>query len=168
MSFDSTCGDYKILKISQDKAPSEILVLKSGSWRIIDEHPSDRIKTLAGRHSLSFIHGAFHWVSFTRNSYFVVSFNISHEMYGEMPLPKEVWLYNVKIGISVLDGMLCAYSNRFANGEMVFWCEHVEYAHNEFRTQRGPFILPRGILQNGFAFTEIDLSKIAYLVFAHV
>ncbi|KAM3283005.1 putative F-box protein [Capsicum chacoense] len=113
MSFDSTCGDYKILKISQDKAPSEILVLKSGSWRIIDEHPSERIKTLAGRHSLAFIHRAFHWVSFTRNSYFVVSFNISHEMYGEMPLPKEVWLYNVKIGISVLDGMLCAYSNRY-------------------------------------------------------
>ncbi|KAF3645643.1 putative F-box protein CPR30-like isoform X4 [Capsicum annuum] len=121
MSFDSACGDYKILKISQDKAPSEIFALKSGSWRIIDEHPRDRIKTVVGMHPLAFRHGAFHWVSFTRNSYFGVSSNISHEMYGEIPLPKEVLLYNVKIGNSVSDGMLCPYSNGYHQKKPTFY-----------------------------------------------
>ncbi|KAM3360362.1 putative F-box protein [Capsicum galapagoense] len=121
MSFDSACGDYKILKISQDKAPSEIFELKSGSWRIIDEHPRDRIKTVVGMHPLAFRHGAFHWVSFTSNSYFGVSSNISHEMYGEIPLPKEVLLYNVKIGNSVSDGILCPYSNGYHQKKSTFY-----------------------------------------------
>ncbi|PHT30691.1 hypothetical protein CQW23_29703 [Capsicum baccatum] len=54
MSFDSACGDYKILKIFHDKAPSEILALKSGPWRIIDEHPSDMIKMDCGLYMVTY------------------------------------------------------------------------------------------------------------------
>ncbi|KAK4369703.1 hypothetical protein RND71_009178 [Anisodus tanguticus] len=45
LGYDSTSGDYKILKIDNKgrshKAPGEILALKGGRWRNIDKHPLD-------------------------------------------------------------------------------------------------------------------------------
>ncbi|KAH0654930.1 hypothetical protein KY285_029812 [Solanum tuberosum] len=40
LGYDSASDDYKILKID-DKSCSEILALKSGSWRLLDKHPID-------------------------------------------------------------------------------------------------------------------------------
>ncbi|PHT62848.1 hypothetical protein T459_33313 [Capsicum annuum] len=124
MSFDSNTGDYKILRILKDrnqgrKARVEILALKSGSWRKIDEHPDVFQYILLGMHSLAYIQGAFHWVGFSRN-YFVVSFNISHEVYGEIPLPEQISMSYIDIGVSELEGMLCAYSNVHHQGENTF------------------------------------------------
>ncbi|XP_049375586.1 F-box/kelch-repeat protein At3g06240-like [Solanum verrucosum] len=204
MCFDSTSNDYKILKIpngvsDHNRVPGEVLALKSGSWRKIVEHPRDICCMVHGMHSLAFIHGSFHWVGNSKR-YFVVSFDISHEVYGEISLPEQISLISINIGISILDGMLCAYTNayiqgnrtftlwvmndyglkeswhrifsiadpdiciaapkyRFADGEVLFWCLHCESGENAYRTERGPFtLLPHGILQNGFAFTESLVS----------
>ncbi|PHT30697.1 hypothetical protein CQW23_29709 [Capsicum baccatum] len=103
----------EILNYGSDE-PSEILALRSGSWRKIVEHPRVTDNMLLDMHSLTCIHGEFHWVGFSRN-YFVVSFDISHEVYGEIPLPE--CLSNIgDIGISELEGMLCAYSNVYHHG----------------------------------------------------
>ncbi|PHT98108.1 hypothetical protein BC332_32965 [Capsicum chinense] len=201
MSFDSNSDDYKILKIPQygnerRNVYGEILALKSGSWRKIDEHPGVIFNMLYVMHSLACIHGAFHWVGFSRN-YFVVSLNISYEEYGEIPLPDGICLRDsTDIGISELEGMLCAYSNaylhgnhpfklwvmkdyglkeswialfsianpyismpmpkyRFADGTVLFWYINFRRMTNAYGTQRGPFrLLPPGLAQNGFAFTE--------------
>lgn len=117
MSFDSTNGDYKILRIPMDwnescKVPGEILALKCGSWRRIDS-PTRYINSLVyGIHSLAIIHGAFHWAGMSFNSCFVVSFSISNEVYG-IPLPEKIWFYNMNVGILDLGGMLCAYANDY-------------------------------------------------------
>ncbi|XP_059285777.1 F-box protein CPR1-like [Lycium ferocissimum] len=62
LGYDSTSDDYKILKIDL-KAHSEILALKSGSWRKIDKHPTGIYPvSLANMDTLAFVHGAFHWL----------------------------------------------------------------------------------------------------------
>nr|XP_016515925.1 PREDICTED: putative F-box protein At3g16210 [Nicotiana tabacum] len=122
MGYDSR-SDYKILKIMEVEdfgceIPCEILALKSGSWKKIDKHPHGIRSMLSAMHSLAFVHVAFHWIGISRN-YYVVSFNISNEVYGEMPLPEQICLMsNIGIGISVLEGMLCVYStSNFVGGD---------------------------------------------------
>ncbi|XP_059309519.1 F-box/kelch-repeat protein At3g23880-like [Lycium ferocissimum] len=73
--YDSTSGDYKILKIHTGiDGPVEILALKSGSWRIIDKHPRGIHNVIANTESLPFVNEAFHWIGFSREKYYVVSF----------------------------------------------------------------------------------------------
>ncbi|KAK4712484.1 hypothetical protein R3W88_006997 [Solanum pinnatisectum] len=118
LGYDATSDDYKILRIdTHDEIPDEILELKSGSWRQIEE-TSDRMSftKISDRElCLAFLHGAFHWIGHCpRDS--VVSFNISNEMYGEIPLPGilssprlvEVGRL-VEMGVSVLGGELFLY-----------------------------------------------------------
>nr|XP_009791134.1 PREDICTED: putative F-box protein At5g15670 [Nicotiana sylvestris] len=66
LGYDSTSDDYKILKIDP-KARGEILALKSGSWRKIDQHPSGVYPVLSGMDSLAFVNGAFHWLGLSLN-----------------------------------------------------------------------------------------------------
>ncbi|XP_049381475.1 F-box protein CPR1-like [Solanum stenotomum] len=127
ISFDSTNDDYKILRIPKGwneycrDVPGEILSLKSGYWRKIDAYPSKILSRLYGIHSLTIIHGAFHWVAMSRDTCFVVSFNISHEVFGEIiPLPEKMWLANGHIGVSELGGMLCAYTNGYYQRKRTF------------------------------------------------
>uniref|UniRef100_M1DTK2 Ubiquitin-protein ligase n=1 Tax=Solanum tuberosum TaxID=4113 RepID=M1DTK2_SOLTU len=127
MSFDSTNDDYKILRIPSAwskycRVPSEILSLKSGYWRKIDACPRNNIHSMFyGIHSLAIIHGAFHWVAMSYNACFVVSFNISHEMFGEIiPLPEKMWLYNINIGVLELGDMLCAYTTEYYQRKRTF------------------------------------------------
>ncbi|XP_059309514.1 putative F-box protein At1g50870 [Lycium ferocissimum] len=93
MGYDSTSGEYKILHMRQDlrrSLPSEILALKGGSWRRIDKNPRGFINLLFAMQFLAFVHAAFHWIGLSRERYFVVvSFSISNEVYGEIPLPPE-------------------------------------------------------------------------------
>ncbi|MCD7451703.1 hypothetical protein HAX54_013086 [Datura stramonium] len=117
LAYDSISGDYKILIIHNFdynhgyQRPSEILALKSGLWRETDKHPCGIQYVLSGMHSLAFAHEAFHWIGKTKTNYLLVSFTISSEVYGEIPLPEEICLMrNINIGVSVLDGMLCVYS----------------------------------------------------------
>ncbi|KAK4707517.1 hypothetical protein R3W88_028442 [Solanum pinnatisectum] len=60
---------------------------------------------------LTFVHAAFHWISISRNYAVVVSFSISNEVYGEIPLPEEISVPRDVFGVTVLDGMLCVHSN---------------------------------------------------------
>ncbi|OIS99214.1 PREDICTED: F-box/kelch-repeat protein At3g23880-like [Nicotiana attenuata] len=108
LGYDSTSDDYKILKIDP-KARGEILSLKSGSWRKIDQHPTGVYPVLSCMDSLAFVNGAFHWLGLSLND-FAVSFSISNEVYGQIPLPYAMCLMeNTERGISVLNGMLCGY-----------------------------------------------------------
>ncbi|KAH0649873.1 hypothetical protein KY284_029785 [Solanum tuberosum] len=56
LGYDSTSDDYKILKID-NKSRSEILALKSGSWRLMDKHPTDVHPMLMSTDSLYFRRG---------------------------------------------------------------------------------------------------------------
>ncbi|XP_059294699.1 F-box protein CPR1-like [Lycium ferocissimum] len=116
LGYDSTTDDYKILKIDMDRnhncgVPNEILSLKNGSWSKIDEHPSGISYVVNARSSLAFVHGAFHWLGYSRN-YSMISFSISNEVYGEIPLPERMCLVqrHNEFDVSVLEGMLCVYS----------------------------------------------------------
>ncbi|XP_059298238.1 F-box protein CPR1-like [Lycium ferocissimum] len=125
LGYDSASGDYKILKLRDGRGdieePGEILALKAGSWRNIDKIPRGSSSQLAAMGSgLAFLNDAFHWICTSRNyfqllprTYSLVSFSISNEVYGEIPLPEEVLDLkgNPFIGVSVVDGMLCVHSN---------------------------------------------------------
>ncbi|KAM3337296.1 hypothetical protein P3S68_031621 [Capsicum galapagoense] len=116
--YDSTSDDYKILKID-DEAHCEILALKSGSWRKIDKHPAGVFPVLSDtKDSLAFVHGTFHWLdSSLTNS--LISFSISNEVYGEIPLPEGMSIECIN-GVSALEGMLCVYSNHIRRGLHTF------------------------------------------------
>ncbi|KAM3234172.1 hypothetical protein P3L10_019531 [Capsicum annuum] len=112
LGYDSTSDDYKILKID-DAAHCEILALKSGSWRKIDKRPSGVFSVLSDTEdSLAFVQGAFHWLDALLENP-LISFSISNEVYGEIPLPEGMSLvFNMDCinGVSALGGMLCVYS----------------------------------------------------------
>ncbi|KAM3337368.1 hypothetical protein P3S68_031693 [Capsicum galapagoense] len=57
LGYDSTSDDYKILKID-GKERNEVLALKSGSWRKIDDHPATDNPVLSGMDYLAFRDGA--------------------------------------------------------------------------------------------------------------
>ncbi|MCD9561146.1 hypothetical protein HAX54_020120 [Datura stramonium] len=91
LGYDSTINDYKVVRIDEYiDASEEILVLKSGSWKKIDESSyRSRGWLLASRYNmdgLAFVHEALHWLGCDPTDT-VVSFNISNEMCGEIPLP---------------------------------------------------------------------------------
>uniref|UniRef100_M1DQU0 F-box associated beta-propeller type 1 domain-containing protein n=1 Tax=Solanum tuberosum TaxID=4113 RepID=M1DQU0_SOLTU len=90
LGYDSTSDDYNILKID-NKSCSEILALKSGSWRIMDKHPIDVQPRLTSTDCLVFVHGAFHWLISSLKKYYVMSFSISNEVYREILLPEQLY-----------------------------------------------------------------------------
>ena len=110
LSVDSS-SDCKILKIQgneygDQKVPGEIFSLKNNSWRKIGKHPRVTLNKVSTVDSLAFIHGAFHWIGIYSETYFVVSCNISHEVFGEISLPKDIGSSNTSnFGISILEGM---------------------------------------------------------------
>ncbi|MCD9559194.1 hypothetical protein HAX54_017048 [Datura stramonium] len=110
---DSTSDDYKILGVDMnDEASDQILSLKRGSWRNIEETSVRLSDTIISDREvcLPFVHGALHWIGMSYPSRSVVSFNISDEKYGEIPLPAfEYCPAVVRMGVSVLGGRLCVY-----------------------------------------------------------
>ncbi|PHT99992.1 hypothetical protein BC332_29780 [Capsicum chinense] len=61
-------------------------------------------------HGLAFVHGALHWIGWKSTRCILVSFNISNEMCGEIPLLAKISL-GISVGVSMLGGMLCVHSN---------------------------------------------------------
>ncbi|XP_049381474.1 F-box/kelch-repeat protein At3g23880-like [Solanum stenotomum] len=127
LGYDSSSGEYKIIHMHQNlegpNYPNEILALKDGSWRSIDEHPRANRCWFYASDSLPFIHAAFHWIQVSRNYFVVISFNISNEVYGEIPLSEEILSLKAgpdTVGVSVLEGMLCVHSNLFFTGNGTF------------------------------------------------
>ncbi|XP_059309474.1 putative F-box protein At3g16210 [Lycium ferocissimum] len=97
LGYESTSGDYKILKIRYlvdgRKEPGEIFALRSGSWRNIDKHHTGSCSQMCGMDStLAFVNNAFHWIGYfeVSRTHSLVSFNISNEVYGEIPLPEQI------------------------------------------------------------------------------
>ncbi|PHT67173.1 hypothetical protein T459_31598 [Capsicum annuum] len=171
--------DYKILKID-DTAHCEILTLKSGSWRKIDKRPagvfpvlSDTDKRPAGvfpvlsdtEDSLAFVHGAFHWLDSSLEKT-LISFSISNDMYGEIPLPEGMSLvFNMNRinGASALEGMLCVYSTHIrrgsthSNGEVLLRCRDLECGSVFKISKESSRLWPQSVsepLQDGFVYTE--------------
>jgi len=73
--------------------------------------------------SLVFVHGAFHWLISSLTKYSVMSFSISDEVYREIPLSEQLYSNFSRLfgrGVSVLGGMLCAYSHYASNTENIF------------------------------------------------
>ncbi|KAF3618566.1 F-box protein CPR1 [Capsicum chacoense] len=112
LRYDSTSDDYKILMLHNRsfscRPLNKILALKCGSSRIIYNHPH------GFRHRMGPEDGEFHWLCVNDLSkYFMISFNISNEVYGEISLPEGIcsisYRVEVTCGVSVLEGMLCAY-----------------------------------------------------------
>ncbi|KAL3321408.1 hypothetical protein AABB24_039168, partial [Solanum stoloniferum] len=121
--YDSVSGDYKILKIDQ-RARSEMLTLKSGSWRKIDKRPIGVYPVLCDMEdSLAFVHGEFHWLDSSLNNS-LISFSISNEVYREIPWQEGMSLvfnrHYIKYGLSVLEGLLCVYSTHIHRGIYTF------------------------------------------------
>ncbi|XP_015057104.1 F-box/kelch-repeat protein At3g23880-like [Solanum pennellii] len=131
LGYDSSSDEYKIIHMHQNRegpyCPNEILALKDGcSWRSIDEHPRAIRCWFHASDSLPFIHAAFHWIQVSRNYFVVISFDISNGVYGEIPFSDEILILKAgpdTVGLSVLEGMLCVYSNLFftANATFVVW-----------------------------------------------
>ncbi|XP_016473768.1 F-box/kelch-repeat protein At3g06240 [Nicotiana tabacum] len=127
LAYDSTSDDYKVLRIdiSRDDNANEIMTLKSGSWRRIDKTSGKAVSCLLfGGEYLAVVHGAFHWLGIL-SRFCVVSFNISYEVYGEIPLPEilcslpSTYLNRIHFdgGVSELGGMLYVwykYDNTFS------------------------------------------------------
>ncbi|XP_059292424.1 F-box protein CPR1-like [Lycium ferocissimum] len=117
LGYDSTSNDYKVVRIDgyDYYTPDEILVLKSGSWKKIDKTTYRSDGWLCASHDnmdgLVFVHGALHWLG-CEPRFTVVSFDISNEMYGEIPLLKIMHSFTMKTGLSVLGGMLCVHCNK--------------------------------------------------------
>ncbi|PHT32933.1 hypothetical protein CQW23_29270 [Capsicum baccatum] len=187
LGYDSTSDDYKILKID-GKERNELLALKSGSWRKIDDHPATGNPVLSGmdylafRHGaldcvdtpsnmgyLAFVNGAFHWVDSLLNLS-VVTFSISDEVYGEIPLPEGLDLVfdimHTKQGVSVLGGMLCVYSTRIHQREYTFklWVMNNQLTRSGsvFKTSKeSSGVWPQSdseCIQDGFVYTESLIS----------
>ncbi|PHU27723.1 hypothetical protein BC332_06055 [Capsicum chinense] len=117
LGYDSTSDDYKVLGIDRfDEVPDEILSLKSGI-----EETSGRMSNVdmsARELSLVFVHVAFHWIGWEQERS-IVSFKISDEIYGEIPLPRLPYtLRRAERGVSVLEESLCVYHNDKINFDL--------------------------------------------------
>ncbi|KAK6775188.1 hypothetical protein RDI58_026189 [Solanum bulbocastanum] len=118
LGYDSSSGDYKILHMHQNvpglEYPNEILALKDGSWRSIDEYPCANRRWFYAMDYLPFIHAAFHWLEVSIKFFVVFSFDISNEVYREIPLSEKILSLRScpnDVGVSALEGMLCVHSN---------------------------------------------------------
>ncbi|XP_055827047.1 F-box protein CPR1-like [Solanum dulcamara] len=121
LGYDSINNDYKVFRMDMSvDGKNEILSLKNGSWRIIEETSSSGrtdCSMLSGGEFLAFVDRAFHWLGIL-SKLCVVSFNISSEVYREIPLPEIVCSLilsrsrvevEVDVGVSVLGGTLGVY-----------------------------------------------------------
>ncbi|KAK4707872.1 hypothetical protein R3W88_028797 [Solanum pinnatisectum] len=106
LGYDSSSGDYKILHIHQNRS--------------IDEHPRANRRWFYAMDYLPFIHAAFHWLEVSINFFMVFWFDISNEVYREIPLSEEILSLRSgpnNVGVSALEGMLCVHSNPFFTGK---------------------------------------------------
>ncbi|XP_060182750.1 F-box/kelch-repeat protein At3g06240-like [Lycium barbarum] len=109
--YDATSDDYKILKID-------------GNSPHVSPHMEPRLDSLA------FVHGAFHWlglsecIAMSDSGFTLVSFGVSNEAYGEIPLLERMCYVSNSMSdrlvISVLGGMLCFHSTHNPHGEGTF------------------------------------------------
>ncbi|PHT32842.1 hypothetical protein CQW23_29179 [Capsicum baccatum] len=166
LGYDSTSGDYKILKID-DAARCEILALKSGSWRKIDKRPAGVFPVLSDTEdSLAFVHGMFHWLDSSLEKT-LISFSISNEVYGEIPLPEGISLvFNMhKWCLGIGKNALCifySYSSRDPHIQVMdterLRCQGIlESIVYYTRSKESSRLWPQSVsesIQDGFVYTE--------------
>ncbi|KAG5574457.1 hypothetical protein H5410_054591 [Solanum commersonii] len=112
MGYDATIDDYKILAIDlHDVDPRNFCKYPAGIHRVLG------VKECV-MYSMAFVHGAFHWVGLSSHCYTIISFNISNNVYREIPLLEQMCnIYEarfIEYGVSVLGGMLC-FSSTYYN-----------------------------------------------------
>ncbi|PHT31007.1 hypothetical protein CQW23_27344 [Capsicum baccatum] len=145
LGYASTKGDYKILKVNinvrDHSSSSEILNMKYGLWRKIDKHPVASWNLLLDTSSLAMVHETFHWIVavgeydvVTERKASLVSFSISNEVYGEIPLPEQVLCptHIFRFGVSVFNEMLCVYSSSVCKSEAFKLWVMKDYSVKEF------------------------------------
>ncbi|KAM3328128.1 hypothetical protein P3S68_033590 [Capsicum galapagoense] len=153
LAYDAASDDYKILKIDVTSVCpevfNEILALKSGSWKRVRK-PSLRVLPVScgvpsGRDCLTFVHGTFDWVGLSNYGSTILLFNISNEVYGQIPLLERMRIYRKRYlenEVSVLGCLLCFYSTDNYQGEGTFnlWVMR-DYARPKYRFADGEMLL---------------------------
>ncbi|KAM3339264.1 hypothetical protein P3S68_029133 [Capsicum galapagoense] len=151
---------------------SEILALKSGSWRIIGKPTGIYRSWLSDMDSQAFVHGAFHWLGLSRDES-VTSYDISNEVFKEITFPDGKFVVPgmncVKHGLSVLGEMICIctthydqwkytfnlwimkdYEYRFSDGEVLLRCKHFDRCRYIFKTTKESSGFGFNLVQNAF------------------
>ncbi|KAM3290519.1 hypothetical protein P3S67_018808 [Capsicum chacoense] len=119
LGYDDAVDGYKILKLDMCRQyPMEILTLKTDFWR--------KIVTIQLPLWYMYVHGAFHWIGdlMVPGNLYTVSFSISNEVYGDVPLLDDmgkIKSYDPDFGLSLLDGMLCYYTTNGSLDSFKLW-----------------------------------------------
>jgi len=113
--FDSLSGYYKLLRISYLINPHEyydpqvrLFSLKTNSWKIIPTMP---FALFYAKVMGVFVENSLHWIMVKKlgglHPSLIVAFNLTLEIFSEVPLPDEIF----KFSVAVLGGCLCMIVN---------------------------------------------------------
>ncbi|XP_057506612.1 F-box protein At3g07870-like [Actinidia eriantha] len=177
--FDSVSNDFKVVRIvhlASVMVPSEVEVytLKSGCWKSISDEALPYIVDMRSRQA--YVDGAAHWLAYTptgeddfRN--LIVLFDMSSEVFREMPVPKSVhrfddWMGNTSLvafreSISLIELWVCGYDPYCTVWVMKDYGVAESWS-KQFRLDlNGGLQKPLGLRRNG---EVIMTSKEGYLV----
>uniref|UniRef100_A0A2N9HUK0 F-box domain-containing protein n=1 Tax=Fagus sylvatica TaxID=28930 RepID=A0A2N9HUK0_FAGSY len=105
--FDPKINDYKVVRMvslwddldCKDRPKVEVYTLSTDEWRMVTPVLSP-ICILNYIETPEFVNGAWHWIGFRRNEYFVLVLDLGYEVFREIPLP-ELLDYNRKEDCSI-------------------------------------------------------------------
>ncbi|XP_071933327.1 F-box/kelch-repeat protein At3g23880-like [Coffea arabica] len=176
--YDPHNDDYKLVRIIKFsgrgpvRTETKIYSLKSDSWRKIQECPYPFYAKSDGK----FANGSIYWLidsgEATNQASKIISFELSTETYGELPLPDdhpngpEIH----EFGLAVLRGMLSLYCNyitshfvlwgmKDANGPQKCWEKMIGIQYQDVPLQPHSsracyYIVPRYLFENGEVLLE--------------
>ncbi|XP_058201550.1 F-box/kelch-repeat protein At3g06240-like [Rhododendron vialii] len=121
MGYDSSADDYKVLMLSsynttesepsaeRDSTMVAIYSLKTNAWRRIQ----DTNYILVGNSCGVFLNGCLHCLCWRAGSKVIVAFDLSGEIFKEVPLPTSFGTYTVlNYHVAVVGGCLCLVDQR--------------------------------------------------------
>ncbi|XVF78149.1 hypothetical protein PTKIN_Ptkin14bG0106000 [Pterospermum kingtungense] len=128
--FDSLRDDYKILKITQKNVQDkyvevELYSVKTNSWKIL---APQKLHLYTDNYSMAFGNGVVHWIAFVRVKnkphcwckFFLLGFNMCHEVFKEIMLPKSLRNLDYQRGQSSMHVMPYAELSSIAVTESVY------------------------------------------------
>ncbi|GJV25561.1 F-box protein CPR1-like protein [Tanacetum coccineum] len=106
--YDSSIDDYKVVIgfRNSKKLVFAVLTLKSNVWRAVAVESG--FDYLSGNGILC--NGAIHWYAFSNNNFAIVSFDLSKEVFKEIPLPKLV-RSNWDFTLGTMKDCLCIFAS---------------------------------------------------------
>ncbi|XP_058198130.1 F-box/kelch-repeat protein At3g06240-like [Rhododendron vialii] len=123
VGYDSSTDDYKVVMTSSyNTGGIEIMIvtvysLKTNAWRRIQ----DAHYLLVGSSRGVFFDGCLHCLCLRSGSIVIVAFNLSDEIFREVPLPASLEILNCHVG--VVGGCLCLVDRRTCNQTEVWIME---------------------------------------------